>query len=144
MTKKQMTNILYYLVIAGVATYLAYFKGWIFSDFESISPKQAYELLQSDPNVTLLDVRTPEEYKTEHIAGAILIPVQVLNENLSKLSSVKDKKIIVYCRSGARSVAASRILVKNGFTPLNVAGGINAWKSEGLSLLLFQYATIVP
>ena len=134
MTKKQITNILYYLAIAGVATYLAYFKGWIFTDFESISPKQAYALLQKDPNVVLLDVRTPDEFATDHIAGAILIPVQTLSENLSKLSNVKAKKIIVYCHSGARSVSASRILMKNGFTPLNVAGGISAWKSEGLSV----------
>lgn len=137
MTKKQITNILYTLAIAGIAMYLAYIKGWILSDFESISPKQAYELLQKDPNVTLLDVRTPEEYKMEHIAGSTLIPVQVLGENLSKLSDVKTKKIIVYCRSGARSVAASRILVDNGFTPLNVKGGIGAWKSEGLSVTAF-------
>lgn len=134
MTKKQITNILYYVAIAGVALYLAYIKGWILSDFESISPKQAYELLQKDPNVALLDVRTPEEYATEHITGATLIPVQVLNENLAMLSDVKAKKIIVYCHSGSRSVAASHILVDNGFTPLNVTGGISAWKSEGLSL----------
>jgi rhodanese-related sulfurtransferase len=37
---------------------------------------------------------------------------------------VKDKRIIVYCRSGSRSIKASRILEKNGFTPLNVEGGI--------------------
>ena len=134
MTKKQITNIFFYLAIALLAGYLAYVKGWIFSDFESISPKQAYELLQKDPSITLLDVRTPEEYAPEHIAGAILIPIQVLSENLSKLVNAKDKKIIVYCHSGARSVAASRILTQNGFTPLNVKGGITAWKSDGLSL----------
>jgi len=132
MTKKQITNIFFYLAIALITGYLAYVKGWIFSDFESISPKQAYELLQKDPSIALLDVRTPEEYAPEHIAGATLIPVQVLSENLSKLA--KDKKIIVYCHSGARSVAASRILTQNGFTPLNVKGGISAWKSDGLSL----------
>lgn len=134
MTKKQITNTFYYLAIAGIVVYLAYIKGWILSDFESISPQQAYELMQKDPSITLLDVRTPQEYAPEHIAGATLIPVQVLNENLSKLSSVKNNKIIVYCHSGSRSVAASRILMQNGFTPLNVKGGISAWKSEGLSV----------
>lgn len=134
MTKKQILNLFYYLAIAGIAVYLAYVKGWIASDFESISPKQAYELLQKDSNVALVDVRTPEEYATEHISGATLIPVQVLSENLSKLSSVKGKKIIVYCHSGARSVGASRILAKNGFSPLNVTGGISAWKSQGLAV----------
>lgn len=134
MTKKQILNLFYYLAIAGIAVYLAYVKGWIFTDFESISPKQAYELLQNDKNTVLLDVRTPEEFAKEHLQGATLIPVQVLSQNLGELSSVKDKKIIVYCRSGSRSVTASRILVNNGFTPLNVTGGISAWKNEGFSV----------
>ncbi|MDQ1297978.1 MAG: hypothetical protein QG558_517 [Campylobacterota bacterium] len=137
MTKKQILNLFYSLAIAGLAAYFAYVKGWIFTDFESISPKQAHALLQQNPNITLVDVRTAEEYAKEHLAGATLLPVQDLSENLSKLTRVKDKKIIVYCRSGTRSVAASRILVKNGFTPLNVTGGINAWKGEGLSLTAF-------
>lgn len=137
MTKKQITTLFYYLAIAGIAIYLAYFKGWIFSDFESISPKSAYELLQNDTNVALLDVRTPEEFSKEHIEGATLIPVQVLAQNLSMLSEVKDKKIIVYCHSGTRSIAASRILVDNGFVPLNVSGGITAWKADGLSVTTY-------
>lgn len=137
MTKKQITTLFYYLAIAGIAGYFAYVKGWIFSDFESISPKSAYELLQNDTNVALLDVRTPEEFSKEHIEGATLIPVQVLAQNLSMLSEVKDKKIIVYCHSGSRSVAASRILVDNGFIPLNVSGGITAWKADGLNVTPF-------
>jgi rhodanese-related sulfurtransferase len=135
MTKKQIGNILFYLTIAVIATYFIYAKGWIFTDFNSISPQQAYTLLKEDKNVALLDVRTPEEFAQEHIEGAILIPVQDLNANLSKLQSVKNKKIIVYCHSGTRSVAASRILVNNGFVPLNVTGGISQWKSEGLSVV---------
>ena len=133
--KKITTNILYWCAFAGIATYFAYSKGWILADFESISPKQAYTLLHNDQNVTLLDVRTPEEFAQEHIEGATLIPAQVLNENISKLLHVKNKKIIVYCHSGSRSVFASRILVKNGFVPLNVKGGISLWKSEGLSVI---------
>ncbi|MDP3266742.1 MAG: rhodanese-like domain-containing protein [Sulfuricurvum sp.] len=134
MTKKQITNLFYYLAIAAIAVYLAYVKGFIFSDFESISPKSAYELLQHDAHITLLDVRTPEEFSKEHIEGATLIPVQELSQNLSKLIGVKEKKIIVYCHSGTRSIAASRILVENGFIPLNVTGGITAWKANGLSV----------
>ncbi|OYZ66771.1 MAG: sulfurtransferase [Sulfuricurvum sp. 24-42-5] len=134
MTKKHFTTFFYSLAFAGVAVYLAYVKGWIFADFESISPQSAYELLQNDPKVTLLDVRTAEEFSKEHIAGATLIPVHELSQNISKLTSVKNKKIILYCHSGTRSVAASRILVENGFTPLNVTGGIIAWKAQGLSV----------
>ncbi|MGA9046976.1 rhodanese-like domain-containing protein [Sulfuricurvum sp.] len=134
MRKKQIINLLYAIVIAAIGLYFAYSKGWILADFESISPQQAYSLLQHDKNITLLDVRTPEEFAEGHIEGAILIPVQVLTENLSKLQRAKGGKIIVYCHSGNRSVAASRILVQNGFIPFNVKGGISGWKSEGLSV----------
>lgn len=134
MTKKHLTTLFYSLAFAGVAVYLAYVKGWILTDFESISPKSAYELLQNENNITLLDVRTAEEFSKEYIAGATLIPVQELSQNLSKLTPVKDQKIIVYCHSGTRSITASRILVENGFVPLNVTGGIIAWKAQGLSV----------
>jgi rhodanese-related sulfurtransferase len=135
MNKKQITNILYWSVIAGMVAYFSYYKGWILSDFETITPKQAYTILQNNKNITLLDVRTPDEYAQEHIDGAVLIPLQVLNENLNQLQSVKGKKMIVYCHSGNRSVAASRILAKNGFIPLNVKGGITQWKSDGYSVV---------
>lgn len=135
MNKKQISGILYWVVLASILSYLAYSKGWIFNNFETISPNQAYSLLQKDENVTLLDVRTPEEYAQEHIQGATLIPVQILNTNLPQLQNVKNKKIIVYCHSGNRSVEASRILVKNGFVPLNIKGGISQWKSDGFNVV---------
>ncbi|MDD2950193.1 MAG: rhodanese-like domain-containing protein [Sulfuricurvum sp.] len=135
MTKKEIFNIVYWVGFIAIALYFAYSKGWIFTNFESISPKEANALLQKDKNVFLLDVRTPEEYAQDHIDGATLIPVQILGDNLSKLQNVKDKKIIVYCHSGNRSVVASRILAKNGFIPLNVKGGITEWKAQGLSVV---------
>jgi rhodanese-related sulfurtransferase len=110
--------------MAGLLFYFAYTKGWILANFESISPKQAQTLILHDDNVTLLDVRTAEEYKSGHIRGAKLIPLNKLEANLDKLKADRDKKIVVYCRSGNRSVAASRILEKHGFVPLNVKQGM--------------------
>ncbi|TNF44769.1 MAG: rhodanese-like domain-containing protein [Epsilonproteobacteria bacterium] len=121
---KKYTNVLYWIAMAGLVFWFAYSKGWIFANFQSIDAKQAIHLLENDDNVTLLDVRTIQEYKSGHLRDATLIPVQALSENLGMLKDSKDKKIIVYCRTGSRSVSASRILEKNGFTPLNVKGGI--------------------
>jgi rhodanese-related sulfurtransferase len=121
--------------MAGLLTYFAYSKGWILANFESITPGQAYTLLKEDQNITLLDVRTPEEFKQGHIQEAKLIPLQILNENLFKLQDDKNRKIIVYCQSGNRSGSASRILEKHGYTPLNVKGGIGAWIKEGLTVV---------
>lgn len=121
---KRYTNVLYWIAMAGLVFWFAYSKGWILANFQSIDAKQALYLLENDDNVTLLDVRTIQEFKSGHLRGATLIPVQALDENLGMLKQDKDKKIIVYCRTGSRSVSASRILEENGFTPLNVKGGI--------------------
>jgi rhodanese-related sulfurtransferase len=132
MDKKRLLNIGYWILFIGILGYVAYSKGWILTNFESISPAQAQEMIQKGEKVTLIDVRTPDEFTQEHIEGAILIPLQTLDKNLGLIANVKNQKIIVYCHSGSRSVAASRLLADNGFTPLNVKGGITEWKAQGL------------
>jgi rhodanese-related sulfurtransferase len=134
MEKKRLLNIGYGILFIGIIGYLAYSKGWILTNFESITPQQAQTLLKSGEKVTLLDVRTPDEFTQEHIEGALLIPLQTLDKNLALIANVKNQKIIVYCHSGTRSVAASRILADNGFSPLNVKGGITEWKAQGLAV----------
>ncbi len=135
MSKKQLLNVAYWILIAFMGLYFAYSKGWILTDFKSISPQEADSLIKSDEKITLLDVRTPEEFAQEHIEGATLIPLQTLENNLGLISDAKNQKLIVYCHSGNRSVSASRILAKNGFKPLNMQGGITAWKSSGLNVV---------
>ena len=118
------TMILYWIAMAGLLVSFAYSKGWILADFEFIDAKQAIVLLSDDKNVTLLDVRTIREYEDRHLKNAINIPVQTLTSSLNRLEKAKGQRIVVYCRSGSRSIKASRILEENGFTPLNVEGGI--------------------
>jgi len=132
---KKYTNLLYWIAMAGLLFWFAYSKGWILANFESIDAKTAIHLLENDDNVTLLDVRTIEEYKEGHLRDATLIPVQALAENLGMLKQDKNKKIIVYCRTGNRSVSASRILEENGFTPLNVKGGIINLLGAGVEII---------
>ena len=123
-TLKKYINILYWIAMAGLLFWFVYSRGWVLANFESIDAKQALYLLENDDNVTLLDVRTIEEYKGGHLRDATLIPVDALKDNLGMLKQDKNKKVIVYCATGSRSVSASRILEENGFTPLNVKGGI--------------------
>ncbi len=132
---KKYINVLYWIAMAGLLFWFAYSKGWILANFESIDAKQAIHLLENDDNVTLLDVRTIQEYKSGHLRDATLIPVQALAQNLGMLKQDKNKRIIVYCRTGSRSVSASRILEKNGFTPLNVKGGIIQLMGAGVVLV---------
>ena len=131
MDKKRLLNIGYWVVFAALVGAFAYTKGWVFTNFESITAEQAYQRIQSDEKSVIVDVRTPEEFSQGHIKGAILIPLQTLDKNLGLLGGVKAQSIIVYCHSGNRSVAASRLLVKNGFTPLNLKGGISEWSAKG-------------
>jgi rhodanese-related sulfurtransferase len=83
----------------------------------------------------ILDVRTPNEYYSGHIAGATLIPLQQLSQRLSEIRQYKDKEILIYCRSGNRSTVASEILMENGFKKLyNLRTGILGWQKEGYKI----------
>ncbi|MEZ0323550.1 MAG: rhodanese-like domain-containing protein [Hydrogenothermaceae bacterium] len=102
--------------------------------FENLSVQDFYNLINKEKDVVILDVRTPTEYKDDgHIPGSILIPVQVLPQSIKELEKFKDKKILVYCRSGNRSAVASRFLEQNGFKQVyNLKGGIIEWKKSNL------------
>lgn len=67
----------------------------------------------------LVDVRSPSEYATEHAPNTINIPLDQIQQQLSKFKGKKD--IVVFCRSGMRSGQAKSILEQNGFT--NVVNG---------------------
>lgn len=71
----------------------------------------------------IVDVRTPEEFKSGHIKGALNIPLQSLEKGLSKLS--KDKAIITCCASGMRSGAAKSQLEAKGYEVYNGGGWTN-------------------
>ncbi len=128
-------NALYYIAMAALLFWYAYSKGWIFADFPKVTPKEALQMLQNDTNTTLLDVRTPQEFHQGHLRGATLIPLDKLEENLDKLASKREKKILVYCRSGSRSIAASRILKAHGYHPIDIEEGIIGLYKAGATLV---------
>ncbi|HRF49568.1 MAG TPA: rhodanese-like domain-containing protein [Anaerolineales bacterium] len=82
----------------------------------------------------LLDVREPYEFEAGHIAGATLIPLGSLPGRLSELP--KDREILVVCRSGARSMTATRHLLSAGFKAVNLRGGMLAWAQASLPVAL--------
>lgn len=101
--------------------------------YVDVSVQQGKEMIERG-EVFILDVRTQEEYNESHIMGSTLIPVEELDSRLKELP--RDKKILVYCRTGHRSVTASDILVKNGFTQVyNMKGGITEWKNAGYEVV---------
>lgn len=95
--------------------------------FTDISVEQAKQMIDNK-EVFILDVRTQGEFDEGYIEGAILIPDYELASRLDEVP--EDAKILVYCRSGRRSVTASNILVDAGYTDIyNMLGGFNAWRS---------------
>ena len=84
----------------------------------------------SEPNRIVLDVRTPSEYASGHVAGAKLLPLSELPARLDEVPA--DQPVYVYCHSGNRSKQASEILAKAGKKDIrDVRGGILAWEAAG-------------
>lgn len=74
-----------------------------------------------------IDVRTPAEFKANHIKGFKNIPLNDLPKRVNELS--KDKETLVICQSGMRSSRASQLLKKNGFTNIvNIRGGMSSYR----------------
>ena len=98
---------------------------------DNVSVTEAYDMLQQGQEIFLLDVRTQHETITDgKIANSQLIPLQVLGQYLNQID--RSKRVLIYCRSGNRSLVALDILKHEGFNATNVMGGINAWKASGL------------
>ena len=87
-------------------------------------PQVAQELVKN--GALLVDVRTPGEYQTGHIEGAINIPVSEVESRLKEFGD-KEQNIVVYCRSGARSGRARSMLLSQGFKKVYNLGGIGRW-----------------
>lgn len=98
--------------------------------YVSISAKKAKSLMDSERDYIVLDVRTPEEYSEGHIAGAVLIPYDEIEDRAEDELPEKDKLILVYCRSGRRSSIAAQALAELGYTNVKEFGGIEDWPYE--------------
>lgn len=98
----------------------------------SVSAVEFEKAIKAD-SVQLLDVRSPQEFAEGHIAGAININVQSddFRQRADKELS-KDSTILVYCRSGRRSMDAAETLTELGYKVVNLKGGIIEWNEEGL------------
>ena len=98
----------------------------------SVSAPEFDKEIKAD-SVVLLDVRTPQEYAEGHIDGALNINIQSddFRQRAEKELS-KDPTILIYCRSGRRSMEAAGILSELGYKVVNLKGGIIEWKGDGL------------
>lgn len=92
----------------------------------NISVIQAQEMWEKQEAI-IVDVRTQEEYEQGHIPGVPLIPLDQLGTRFAEIS--KEKKVLLICRSGSRSLQATKLLGDKGYTNVyNIAEGMNSWK----------------
>lgn len=103
------------------------------SNIRNISASEANDIISNDSSVTIIDVRTAQEFSGGHITNATNIDFHSPNFLQSISTLPKNKTYLLYCRSGNRSGQAMRIFKENGFEEVyNVSGGINAWTNQGL------------
>src|SRR5690606_36701733 len=97
---------------------------------QRISPAQyqASYVTAKEPHV-LVDVRTPEEFASGHIPGALNLVLQDLPHQMDSLH--KDQPIVLHCRSGARSNAAGEMLLRARYAGLYNLGGIDDRRCQG-------------
>ena len=86
------------------------------------------ERMLSSHNYIFIDVRTQQEYDTGHIPNSTHISVESLESRIDEIEKFREKKIVVYCRSGNRSSKGTKILNKYGFEAVNLSGGMLQWK----------------
>jgi rhodanese-related sulfurtransferase len=117
------------LGLAALAGFVYYSKQNESKMYNDVFVKELPQLLK-DKNTRLIDVRTVNEIKEGVIGKPLLIELGMqMQQELSKLD--KNKKYIVYCRSGRRSIMASKMMLKMGFKDVNnLLGGYNAWMSS--------------
>jgi rhodanese-related sulfurtransferase len=102
----------------------------------NVSAQEAYALIQEksdDPDFKILDVRTPDEYNTGHIEGAINIDYN--SDTFEDILATLDRsgEYLVYCRSGDQSSEVVEIMEELEFTMIyHMNGGIIEWSAEGL------------
>ncbi len=79
----------------------------------------------------LLDCREPDEYATAKIAGAELIPMSALQQRVTELEPHRDRRIVVHCHHGGRSLRVANWLRQQGYAQAqSMAGGIDRWSLE--------------
>lgn len=97
--------------------------------YHKITAEEAKEMIEKG-NVTIVDVRTEEEYIESHIPKAILVSNESIDDNVIEVLPNKDEVLLIYCRTGVRSKQASEKLVDLGYTKVYDFGGIVDWPYE--------------
>jgi rhodanese-related sulfurtransferase len=99
-----------------------------------ISRGDALALQEAGDDLVFVDVRTPEEFASGHVPGAVNIPRDQLPRRFGELEAARDR-LVVYCERGPRAIAAAATLLAAGFTNVrHLAGDMSGWRAAGLPI----------
>ena len=96
----------------------------LFKRLGQMKPEDAHRLVKE--GAKLIDVRSPGEFSSGHLPGAVNIPLHEVGAKASKLGA-KDKPVVLYCASGARSAVARSVLKGRGHTQVHNLGPMSRW-----------------
>ena len=100
-------------------------------EIQEITTEELKGMQSSGEDVTVIDVREREDNAKGAIPGAVNIPRGVLEYEIDKVTTDKDRRLVLYCGGGSRSALAAASLKKMGFKDvLSLAGGYRGWKSK--------------
>jgi rhodanese-related sulfurtransferase len=96
-----------------------------------VTAAETQRLMREHPGTVVIDCREPNEAALGVVAGAIVIPRGLLEQNIERVAS-RDRKVIIYCASGNRSLLAGDALQQMGYADVaSMAGGFRAWIEAG-------------
>ncbi len=106
-------------------------KGYPFKPDWEITPRDVKKMLDAKEDFVFIDCRLPNEYQITKIDGAKLIPLQQIAQRFGELRGNEEKKVIVHCKVGGRSMQFAQILKQQGFKDVrSMAGGILLWNKD--------------
>jgi rhodanese-related sulfurtransferase len=99
-------------------------------EYRRITASEAKQMMDEHPNAVIVDVRTEDEYNAKRIPGAVLLPDFDILEKAHEVLPDKNALILIYCRTGRRTVPAAYNLIDLGYTNVYDFGGIVDWVYE--------------
>lgn len=96
-----------------------------------ISVQELKERIDKGEAPIMIDVREPHEWEMQHLDGVQKISLGTLPYKIQDIEDLKEKEVVMICRSGGRSGRATQFLAQQGFTNVrNLTGGMLAWKAN--------------
>ena len=128
--KKYYTITVPLLLILQIAAAVMLLSGCGSASYTQISQDEAMKMMQEQTDYLIVDVRRPDEFAEGHIAGAVNVPNETIEDEAPDALPDKEQTLLVYWRSGNRSKEASQKLADMGYTNVYEFGGINTWEGE--------------